>query len=372
MVEKRKAPIAKQLILEGSKLAWHKKELEKWIKGEIFPPIYLEFGPTSFCNHKCVHCYVQEEIEKPNSMNSEVYLRFMKEIGEYGVKAIVLGGCGEPMLHPTSTKAIETAVKHKTDVGILTNGIPINDKDIPSLMENLTYARFSVNGGSAESYSRIHRCNPCDWDKVRATMKKCADYRNKNNAKCTLGAYTLVSNINLLEIEDWVKQVKNIGFDYIIIKPPAPGLEHRVFVEQVPLDIIKPQLEKISSLQDDSFSIMIRKDLFDKKGSCKREYGECLGLPFMAAVDSDGNVYSCNWFWGNEDFCYGNLNNQTFPEIWQGEKKRNILERISSPNFDFESCGECRQNNINKFLWDIKQGKSYEVIGEPPAHINFI
>jgi GTP 3',8-cyclase len=385
-LEKRAERIT-NLKLSGNKLAYHREILSKWKNNEAFPPIYILFGPTSYCNHKCVHCYVQDEVQKPISISEEVYLRFAKEIGEYGVKALVLEGCGEPLFHKTTIKAIETAVKSGTDVGILTNGVLIKEKDIPSLMENLTYMRFSVSGGSYESYSFIHGCPPHDWDKVRNNMRKCVDYRDKNNSKCTLGAYTLMSDKNINEIEDWVKEVKDMGFDYITIKPPAPGLNHVVYVKQSELERCEPMFDRISKMSDNRFKVEIRRDLFEKKGGCERDYGQCFGLPFMCAIDSDGSVYACNWFWGNKDFCYGNINEKTFSEIWEGDRKKELIKRISSEDFDFGSCGECRQNSINKFLWDLKRNtglfrliddaKAWEEanhlsMNHPPVHINFI
>ncbi|MEK6913858.1 MAG: radical SAM protein [Nanoarchaeota archaeon] len=365
---------SEKLQLSGNKLIWHQDELKKWQKEENFPCIYIEFGPTSACNHKCIHCYVQEVVKKPTFLDTKIYLRFMREIGKYGVKAIVLGGCGEPLLHPASVQAIETAVKNGVDVGILTNGVMIKEEDIPSLMENLTYIRFSINGGSAKSYSTIHRCPSSDYNKVKKIMKKCIEYRNKNKSKCTLGVYSLISDVNLLEIKDWVKEVKTMGFDYMIIKPPTPGLNGKVFVKQAELDKVKPYLKEIMGMQDKNFQVMVRTDLFEDKGCLKREYQQCLGLPFMCVVDSEGGVYSCNWFWGNEKFKYGDLNKQAFQEIWEGEKKKEIIKKVTSSKFNFDKCGECRQNNLNKWLWKLKTGeiKLEKPIGEPPMHINFI
>ena len=93
----------------------------------------------------------------------------MKEIGQFGVKAVTLGGCGEPFLHKSTARAIEIAVENGTDVGALTNGIPIRDKDIPSLMENMTYLRFSVNGGSAnlmQKYINVNQKNGIRLDQL--------------------------------------------------------------------------------------------------------------------------------------------------------------------------------------------------------------
>lgn len=369
-----------KLKLSGNKLMYHQDVLTKWKKGEMFAPVYIEFGPVMGCNHSCLCCYVQEYVEgnvggnKIVRMDDKVYLRFMGEIGDYGVKAIVLGGCGEPMLHKQTPKAIETAVKHGTDVGMLSNGVLIKENDIPSLMENLTYLRFSVSGGSNESYSKLHGCSLSSWDKIKNVLRKSADYVNKNNAKCTLGVYTLVYDENLNELLNWSKEVKDMGLEYILIKPPAPGLNHTKFVDQVSLDKVLPILDQVEKLADDKFAVMVRRDLFYSQGDCKREYERCLGLPFMCAVDADGSVYSCNWFWGNKEYSYGNLYEQTFPEIWESQRKKEIITKVSSPNFDFGHCGECRQNNLNKYLWEASQGKSSldRPAGPEPKHVNFI
>ncbi len=372
-----------ELKLNDHKLMWHQNELDKWKKGDLAPPIMIDFGPTSWCNHRCVHCYIQdtESFQKPLSMREDIYFRFMKEIGQYGVKAVTLGGCGEPFLHKSTTRAIEIAVENGTDVAALTNGIPIRDKDIPSLMQNMTYLRFSVNGGSAKSYAEIHKCKPKEWDKIRSTLRKCVEYKkqNKAKAKCTLGVYTLVFDPNLWEMEDWVREVKDIGVDYIIIKPPSPGLDSKKFVEHANLKILKPRMEKLAAeLKNENFEVMVRMDLFDAKGDCNRNYDQCVGLPFMCAVDSDGAVYSCNWYWGEEKFKYGNLYEKTFPEIWASARATQIKEFVSSPNFKKyleTKCGFCRQNSLNNWLWKVKHGEASlhpKKEDKPPAHINFI
>lgn len=368
-----------KLKLSGNKLMYHQDVLKKWKDNEIFPPVYIQFGPVMGCNHKCLCCYVQDYVKDKigkgfMAMKDDVYLRFMGEIGDYGVKAIVLEGCGEPMLHKKTPEAIKTAVEHGTDVGMLSNGILIKEKDIPTLMDNLTFLRFSVSGGSSESYSKLHNVSLGSWEKIKNVLRKSADYVHKNNAKCTLGVYTLVYNENLDELLGWATEVKEMGLEYILIKPPAPGLNHAKFVDQVPLEKVNPILDQVEKLADDKFAVMVRRDLFKLQGDCKREYERCLGLPFMCAVDADGSVYSCNWFWGNKEYSYGNLNENTFKEIWESQRKKEIIEKVESPDFDFGNCGECRQNNLNKWLWEVHEGKSTldRPEGPDPKHINFI
>lgn len=350
-----------KLMLHGNKLIYHLDVLIKWKNNEMFPPLFIEFGPVSGCNHHCIHCYVKGYNQKIELIKEDVYLRFMEEIGGYGVKAIVLAGCGEPLIHRATPKAIEIAKNNGTDVGMFTNGILINGDNIASLLTNLTFIRLTINGCSEESYSKIHRCSPEDWKKIIGNLKKLVDYKKKYSSSCTIGVYTIFLNENMTELEGWVKRLKEIGVDYIIIKPPEVGLDKVKFVDLVKAQDYEVVLNRIKEFNSPNFVVEIRLDLF--KEGCVKNYKRCLGLPFICAVDADGAVYACNWFWKKGSFKYGDLNKSTFKEIWESERKAKIIEKVSSENFDFGKCGLCRQNNINNFLWELIN---------PPDHINFI
>jgi radical SAM protein with 4Fe4S-binding SPASM domain len=291
----------------------------------------------------------------------------MKEIGEYGVKAIVLAGCGEPMLHSKTPEAIKIAVANGIDVGMFTNGVFLPDDAVPTLMDNLTYIRFTINGGSEKSHHEIHRSKEGDFEKIKQNLRKLVSYKKEHGSKTTIGVYTLMFKPNLHELEDWVKEVRDIGADYIMIKPPGLGVGNVKYVEPPDIEECKPIFERIAKMGNENFKVQIRYDLFEDSTGCRRkggkEYGKCLGLPFMCAVDADGSVYACNWFWGNEDFKYGDLNKNTFAEIWESKRKSEILKKVSSDSFDMTKCGACRQDSINNYLWELNN---------PPDHVNFI
>jgi GTP 3',8-cyclase len=354
-------PQIMKLWLSGNKLIHHLDALNKWKNNEIFPPLFIEFGPVSGCNHHCIHCYVKGYNQKIEFINENIYLRFMKEIGAYGVKAIVLGGCGEPLLHKATPRAIEAAKKSGVDVGMFSNGIPISDENLPILMDNLTFLRLSVNGCSEKSYPVIHGCSEKDWGKINKIIEKLVSYKKKNKSRCTIGIYTLLMEENLRELEAWVSRLKKIGVDYIIIKPPEVNLDKKRLVKLVNKNDYKEILNKIKDMSTPDFSVEVRWDLF--ASGCVKNYKLCLGLPFMCAVDADGFVYTCNWFWKNKDFRYGNLYEKTFKEIWEGKRRIDTVKWISSDSFDLSKCGLCRQNSINNFLWEL---------ANPPDHVNFI
>jgi GTP 3',8-cyclase len=350
-----------RLKLHGDKLVHHLDALAKWKNGEFFAPLFIEFGPVSGCNHRCMHCYVKRYIDKIELMPERLYLRFIKEIGAYGIKAIVLAGCGEPLMHKSTPRAVLAAKAHGIDVGMFTNGVFISDDNADALLGNLTFIRLTINGYSAGSYGKIHGTHEADFGRVMGNLRKLVDLKQRKKYPCTIGVYTILLSENIAELESGVKRLKRIGVDYVIVKPPEVSLDKVQLVQPVKAENFEPVLQRIKAMNSDSFTVEVRWDLF--ASGCVKSYGRCLGLPFMCTVDADGSVYACNWFWKKNAFKYGDLKKNTFPEIWEGQKKERIIKKVSSGKFDIRKCGLCRQNSINIFLWDLVN---------PPQHVNFI
>jgi radical SAM protein with 4Fe4S-binding SPASM domain len=95
----------------------------------------------------------------------------------------------------------------------------------------------------------------------------------------------------------------------------------------------------------------------------ERGYDCCFGLPFWAYVSSDGGVWACSAFLGKEEFFYGNLYEETFSQIWEGQRRKSVLEMVDQ-DLDVSKCREvCRLDEINRYLWELRN---------PHPHVNFI
>jgi hypothetical protein len=65
----------------------------------------------------------------------------------------------------------------------------------------------------------------------------------------------------------------------------------------------------------------------------------------------------------DDKFCYGNIYNNSFEEIWEGDKRKESYEYIQN-ELDINNCRvNCRMDDINRYLWSLKN---------PNAHVNFI
>jgi radical SAM protein with 4Fe4S-binding SPASM domain len=95
----------------------------------------------------------------------------------------------------------------------------------------------------------------------------------------------------------------------------------------------------------------------------ERGYGRCLALPFWSYIDAGGGVWGCSSYLGDERFLYGNIHEETFERIWEGERRRESLAFVASA-LDPDGCRmNCRMDEINLYLWQLTH---------PDGHANFI
>ena len=94
-------------------------------------------------------------------------------------------------------------------------------------------------------------------------------------------------------------------------------------------------------------------------------YPKCSATPFCwAYVMANGDVYGCSAYLLDDRFNYGNLNDYSFTEIWQGDKRRENFHYVLN-SLDISECRvNCRMDEVNLYLHNIKNN--------PVPHANFI
>ena len=109
------------LLIDNHKLLYHEKELKNALAGESIVPIYVDVGIHNACNFRCVHCGPGFRGHGGYYIKREPLLKLMKDMGDVGVKSILIGGTGEPSLNPHLEEAVEVGKKHGLDIQSIVN-----------------------------------------------------------------------------------------------------------------------------------------------------------------------------------------------------------------------------------------------------------
>lgn len=350
--------------IDSHKLIFHPKEVSKWLAGEEVYPIYIEISPSGACNHRCTFCALDFMEYKPRFLDTAILKERLSEMGRLGVKSVMYGGEGEPFLHKDIGDIIVHTKRSGIDVGITTNGVLLTAALAEKILGSTSWIKISMNAGNADAYAKVHRTQARDFDRLVNNLTEAVRLQQELGTNCTIGAQMVLIPENAETAESLARTAKEIGLRYVVIKPYS---QHHKSITQEYSDVDYSAFhhlkDKLSQYNDQSFSVIFREKTMQKMKRTRRGYERCLALPFWSYIDSGGNVWGCSAYLSDERFRYGNIQEQTFEQIWTGDRRRENLKMVAA-DLDPEGCRmNCRMDEINLYLWEL---------AHPSGHVNFI
>lgn len=353
--------MAENIRMDSHKLIYHPDAVARWMKGENIYPIEIEISPSGTCNHRCVFCAVDYIGYQPSFLDKGIILRDISQMSKRGLKSVICSGEGEPLLNkemPDIAKGIKAC---GVDVAMSSNGVLFTKEKAEGCLDAFTWIRFSVASMEEKSYDKIQCGKAGDLEKVRVNLTEAVRIKKDKGLRTTLGVQCLLLPDNMFQLTDMAKQLREIGVDYLTIKPYSQHL-HSENTFQIDYGAMLEIEEELKQYATEDFAIYFRANAM-KKMHREKCYKQCYGLPFMTHIDAKGNVWPCVAHIGTEEFCYGNIYEQTFEEIWEGKKRQEIIEKLGELDINKVCREACRLDEINKYLNELKH---------PGEHVNFI
>lgn len=347
--------------MDSHKLIYHPETVARWLRGENIYPLELEVSLTNACNHRCIFCAVDYTGYKPTMMDANRLVSNLEDLAEKGLKSVIYAGEGEPLLHKDAPDIINQTKALGIDAAMSTNGVLLTPEVSKECLKSLTWIRFSTAGITDAVYDKIQCGRPRDLQKVLANMETAVKVKKDQNLKTTIGVQLLLLPDNKGEIVQMGERLREIGVDYFTVKPFSqhPQSQHLLQVDYREMLELEP---RVKSLETDHFKVYFRAHSM-KKLECKRSYKHCWALPYMVYIDARGNLWPCIVFMGKEHLKYGNLYDESFVEIWEGQHRREIADYFYHMDLE-KNCREiCRLDEMNRYLDELKY---------PGDHVNFI
>lgn len=297
--ELRKAGILveKKVVSESEGLR-EKAISEAKSSGRLFSAV-LEI--TYRCNERCIHCYVDDDIERNKELTLDEYKRILDSLAELGCANVLLTG-GEVCLRSDLLSITEYAIQKGIFVDIYTNGLALEMDTLLRLSElKVNSVSFSLYGATPAVHDRI-TCVPGSFSKTINSILMCKAF----------GIDTYIKSVamkqNFHEIEDLFRLGKKFQVPIAVSTRISSSHKGKCADEYRLLDAEKYQVVSRAILNNDPLT-----DEEIEQLSVGREPQICRIGRNSISIDPYGAVFPCNAL----QFPLGNVRDQALTEIYK-------------------------------------------------------
>ena len=364
-----------KFLIDSHKLIYHPKRVaqllevgDDWLRAREVYPLYLELSPVGACNHRCTFCAVDYIGYKAVMLDEAMLAERIPEMARLGVKSIMFAGEGEPLLHKKINEIVALTKASGIDVAFTTNGVLLNTRFINESLDKVSWIKISLNAGTEASYAAIHRTRERDFQRVIDNLRAASAYKRAHGLDTVIGVQSLLLPENADEMVELARLCRDeIGADYLVIKPYSQHLFSETHeYENVNYQGYLALSEQLEPMSTDDFQVIFRAHTMRKyQEAPEARYQTCQATPFLwGYVMADGRVYGCSAYLLDSRFEYGNLNQESFQAIWQGDKRRENFQYVRHQLNIHECRKNCRMDEANRYL--------DRLVRQNIAHINFI
>lgn len=347
------------------KLLVHADRVRALVRGELVYPVSVELDLSLKCNHACEWCSFDgwrhaNWIDFP----APRVLSLLHELKDVGVLAVTLTGGGEPLVHKQAPEVMRTLTDLGIQWGVVTNGFMVRGERAELMAAHATFVRVSLDAGTTETHQRLHQAPHPQYEQILRNM---ARLRERAGRRLTIGASMCIFDSNVQEIQLAAQRLKEIGADYVEVRPVYPttwrgGRQDDSGLSDSNVDEAKGNIVAAKHLyEDETFRVIGMVDRFDAVQAFRHRdfYDKCRITHLSTVISSDGHVYACCVHRGLKAFSAGSVLSKSFREVWDSEQHEQMVESI-----DIDRCPKCRYVGLNSAIQHafVKDG----------MHANFI
>ncbi|MCD4729547.1 MAG: radical SAM protein [Bacteroidales bacterium] len=308
-------------------------------------PMSVELSLTNKCNLACKWCSDLDLRQKAMvDQDFSVIEALFKDLAEHGTKGIVIEGGGEPSLYSKFNEVLNCAKELGLHLGLITNGVDINYID---QIDSFDWIRVSLDAANRKQFleSKGKDC----FDRVIGNIQKMI---SKSADDIIIGVGYVLTRNNEKDLEDIVLKLRRIRVNYFQIRP---------VIDHDDMRSKNNDLEYLTKHSTPMFNVSIHnmKENYIKGNSNL----PCRTHSISSVICANGDVFLCgrlnkyDWF---EPI--GNLNHQSFYDIWNGSERQKQAEMVFKSEFCGKWCPECRLTKYNKVLGDVSKIKTVNFI----------
>lgn len=369
-------PERAQLILDGTKIAWHAERVEAWARGERIAPITIDMALTRACNYGCHFCYAMLQENDRKVIDQKTMYDFLEDCAAIGVKGISLVSDGESTISPVFVDTIVRGSQLGLSMACGTNGFVMTRRKLEEILPHMTYLRVNISAGEAKRYAEIMGVKEHWFDRVCQNIRDMVDIKKRHNLSVTIGLQMVLMPQYADQILPLAKLGKELRPDYLVIKHCSDDEDGTLGVDYGGYEAIYDLLRQAEALSDEDYKVIVKWSKI--QDGHRRSYQRCYGPPFMIQLSGSGLVAPCGMLFNEryKKFHIGNICETRFKDIWASDQYWEVMNYLASDKFNAQTmCGTlCLQHKVNEALDAHQKGEVAMQLpdGAPPQHLSFI
>ncbi|MCF7810898.1 radical SAM protein [bacterium] len=293
-------------------------------------PLDAVWELTFRCNLKCKHCYIIQDNDNKNEMDTEKSLDLLDQLAAAGVLWLTFTG-GEPLLRDDLFLLLERARKLKFAVKLFTNGTLIN-RSVALVIAGLKLSgvEISIYGASSKIHDSFTGVEG-SFEKSMTAVKYLKEFGVPIKLK------TCLVRSNFAEKEKLLELCKKLEVDFRVTAYLAPrndgstdNLEDCRLTDEQLTALYKNDFDQDNANRDAEI-ISPRYNSSDDLS----EIVPCSAGHITCGITPDGHVLPCS------QFVHGNstIKEQSFLSIWKNSPDFQRVRKIRLS--DVEPCHRC-------------------------------
>ena len=326
----------------------------------VHPLKYLFLELTRRCNLRCAHCGSSCPAYTQNAeLPTEAFLHVVDRVAEAfpaDPPLFCITG-GEPLLHPDWFTICSHIREKGLSWGMTTNGTLIDQSCVRRLAQaGMKSVAVSLDGGR-QSHEKLRGVQGCFDKAVKALelLKESGSFR-------AVGVTTVVSKLNLGELEKLYSLMKQLGVDSWMLTPVEPmgdaSGRRELFLEEeehkLLLDFIRERRREApfdlaygcSHFLPEEYDAAVRKQPF-----------LCIAGTMVASIASNGDILPCLDIDCRELVKQGNVQRDDFPMVWNERFERFRRNKAESSPL----CRDCEWKKLccgdSWHSWDFAENR---------------
>jgi pyrroloquinoline quinone biosynthesis protein E len=267
-------------------------------------PVVIDIEPTNGCNFRCPHCQVTHADWVRQMLDPESFGKILRTFPN--ALRVKLQGMGEPFLNKSLPDFIELACAQGHWVEVISNASLFHKRPLADLtgLRNFELT-VSIDGATKQTFESMRP--GADFDQIVANLDGCP---------LELAAWMVVTEDNQHEIPAVVQMlsrlhIHKLGLQMVVVNYGKESLDDLTVAKRVGPTLALQDLAREAARCDVALSVS--RTLYSRSRVCP--------WPWTGVyIDTRQNVVPCCRIGDAAVMSMGNLEEQSFAEIWNSPK----------------------------------------------------